>query len=286
MRYTSFLLFSFLYFQSVSQIDTLRFYALNGTVAMVDGQLLETKVFNSSPEFVHNSPVVLTEQGQLVYIRLINLDDEEHALEIPSLVSIPIVSPGDSSGILLTLNSAGIYRYFDPLNFPYNSHIGLSGILHVKSTEDETPYFYWDLSEHSIDWNNAVLSGNYPGLNSYSPNYFTVNGNADMEIDMDPLAKILGSVGNEFRLVIVNNGLSIHSIHLHGYHGIILESSKNEIHLGWEKDTFPVYPNEYMMISIIPDKPGEYPIHDHNLVAVTGGGMYHAGMISTMVITP
>jgi hypothetical protein len=36
----------------------------------------------------------------------------------------------------------------------------------------------------------------------------------------------------------------------------------------------------------VPDKPGEYPIHDHNLVAVTGGGMYHAGMISTIVVTP
>ena len=284
----SLLLFLFLsgIYPLFGQIDTLRFYVLSGTAQMVDGQTLSLKSFNTLPEFTINSPVVQTTLGNTVYIRLINMDDTEHALEIPGITSLPNVLPGDSSGIEVQLTFEGIFRYHDPLNFPFNSYIGLSGILHVKSSGNLTPYFYWDLSEHHIEWNLSILSGSNPDLNTYDPDYFTVNGNSDMEIDMDPLAKIIGTVGNEFRLVIMNNGLSIHSIHFHGYHGTILTSSKNNLQEGWEKDTFPIYPNEHLVISITPDKPGEYPIHDHNLVAVTGGGIYHAGMISTIVVTP
>ena len=286
MRFSILFLFSIVCFQSISQIDTIRFYVTSGSTEMVDGNLLELKAFNTSPLFTVNSPVIVSEVNSTVYIRLINLDNIEHAIEIPGIITIGNVLPGDSAGIETTLSNSGIFRYFDPLNFPYNSYIGLSGILHIKSTADSTPYFYWDLSEHHINWNLSILDGNNPDLSTYDPKYFTVNGNSDMDIDMDPLAKIVGSVGNELKLVIVNNGLSIHSIHFHGYHGTITSSSRNAMHIGWEKDTFPVYPNEHMVISITPDKSGEYPIHDHNLVAVTGGGIYHAGMISTIVVAP
>ncbi len=286
MRFSILFLFSIVVFQSVAQIDTIRFYVTGGSTEMVDGNLLDLKAFNTTPQFTVNSPIIISEVNSTVYIRLINLDDIDHALEIPGIVTIGNVLPGDSSGVETTFLNSGIFRYFDPLNFPYNSYIGLSGILHVKSSGDNTPYFYWDLSEHHVDWNLSILGGNNPELSAYDPKYFTVNGNSDMDIDMDPLAKIVGSVGNELKLVIVNNGLSIHSIHFHGYHGTITSSSRNSMHIGWEKDTFPVYPNEYMVISITPDKSGEYPIHDHNLVAVTGGGIYHAGMISTIVVTP
>jgi hypothetical protein len=273
-------------FQLSAQIDTICFYVTAGNVTMVDGLPISLRSYSSNNEFVINSPIVVLEQNSTIYLRLINLDNVEHGLEIPGILSFGAVLPDDSTGLEVTLTNAGVFRYFDPSNFPYNSYIGLSGILHVKAVTDQTPYFYWDLSEHQISFHEEIISGNNPDLNTYDPKYFTVNGNSDMAIDMDPLAKIIGTVGNEFKLIIMNNGLSIHSIHFHGYHGTITSSSKSNLHIGWEKDTFPVYPNEYMVISIVPDKPGEYPIHDHNLVAVTGGGMYHAGMISTIVVTP
>jgi len=271
---------------SFTQIDTIRVYATVGNGTMVDGTQIPMRSFSLTPQFSASSPLILLEQNSTIYIRLINMDSTVHGLEIPGLASLNPVLPGDSIGETFTMSNAGVFRYFDPVNYPFNSYMGLSGILHVKSTIDQTPYFYWDLAEHQIDWNNLILNGNLPDLASYDPKYFSVNGNSDMDIDMDPLAKIVGNVGTELRLIIVNNGLSIHSIHFHGYHGTIVSSSKNALQIGWEKDTFPIYPNESMVISIVPDKPGEYPIHDHNLVAVTGGGMYHAGMISTIVIEP
>ena len=56
--------------------------------------------------------------------------------------------------------------------------------------------------------------------------------------------------------------------------------------INWFKDSFPVYPMETLVLRIIPDKEGEYPVHDHNLVAVTSGNIYPNGMFSTMLISP
>ena len=41
----------------------------------------------------------------------------------------------------------------------------------------------------------------------------------------------------------------------------------------WEKDTFPVFPGEAMTLLLVPDQPGMYPVHNHNLVTVATGGL-------------
>jgi hypothetical protein len=43
---------------------------------------------------------------------------------------------------------------------------------------------------------------------------------------------------------------------------------------------------EGSVFRLIPDQPGEFPVHDHNLVATTGGNIYPLGMFLTMMITP
>jgi hypothetical protein len=39
-----------------------------------------------------------------------------------------------------------------------------------------------------------------------------------------------------------------------------------------------------MMVELVPDKPGRYPIHNHNLVTTTVGGNYPGGMMMHMHI--
>ena len=87
-------------------------------------------------------------------------------------------------------------------------------------------------------------------------------------------------------MYITNTGLSIHSLHFHRYHASIKYSSKNATHVNREKDTFPIYPLETIVLQIVPDKEGEFPIHDHNLVAVMGNNIYPNGMFTTILITP
>ena len=85
---------------------------------------------------------------------------------------------------------------------------------------------------------------------------------------------------------MANTGQSIHSMHFHGYHATILYSSKNQTHVGRSKDTFPIHSMQTLVLQIVPDKPGTYPVHDHNLVAVTGNNVYPNGMFTTLLINP
>ena len=43
---------------------------------------------------------------------------------------------------------------------------------------------------------------------------------------------------------------------------------------------------EVLKLELIPDKPGVYPVHDHNLIGVTGGMFYPNGMFTTLRIVP
>lgn len=264
----------------------LRLVIRDGNLVLVDNSSIPYSTFSSSAVFQSKSDLLIYEQGDVLDLNVVNFSAKVHAFQIDGMTSSPSINPGDSVALSLNLNISGIFRYYDPLNDPFNAYIGLSGILHVKEVGDVTPYFYWDLREHETQWNSDIISGSNPILTTYSPKYFTINGNSEPDIENDPLARITGTVGNELRIIVLNNGLSIHSMHFHGYHGTILSSSKNTTHVGRSKDTFPIYPNEHLVISIIPDKTGEYPIHDHNLVAVNGGGVYHAGMLTSILVGP
>ncbi len=273
-------------FNFVAQVDTVNLFIESGELVLANGTSIPYLVYSKENLFNRNSSLIIKDLGQDVCFKVKNNDDQAHGFEINDLGQIPLIDPGNTGFLTITLTQQGVFRYFDPLNLPYFSHIGLSGTLHVKSPTDQTPYFYWDIREHQTDWNDQILSGGLPLLTSYDPKQFTINGNVNEGIESDTLAKITGNVGEEFRLVILNHGLSIHSMHFHGYHGVILSSSKSPTHVGREKDSFPIYPEEHLILSFTPDKPGEYPVHDHNLVAVTSGGIYHAGMITTLVIEP
>jgi hypothetical protein len=279
------ILFLSCFTQGYSQIDTIRLYIQSGDLLFFDNVAVHHRVFASSATQERNSSILILDQNEAVYLRIINNSSENHGLKIDGVLEIPSTLPGDSSGIEFSFPDAGIFRFYDPSN-DYQPYLGLSGLLHVKASGDLNSYFYWDIREFRKEWSVNTSSTNLPDPLTYSPQYFSINGNTSPEIDLDPLAKITGNVGQEIRLIILNNGLSIHSMHFHGYHATLMQSSRNPEHVNRSKDTFPVYPSEFILLSFTPDKPGEYPVHDHNLVAVTGGGIYHAGMITTLVIEP
>jgi hypothetical protein len=41
---------------------------------------------------------------------------------------------------------------------------------------------------------------------------------------------------------------------------------------------------ESLVLELVPDKPGMFPVHDHNLMAVTGNRVYNNGMMIMMTI--
>ena len=285
IRFSSLIFLCFFCLQSSAATIDIRLVINNGNHSLTGGASVIAKTYSVSNTFQENSDIFIWNQNDIINLNIVNLDSEAHGFIIENYISINTIAPSDSAIQSFSLTDEGVFRYFDPLSSPFNQYLGLSGLIHVKSELDVTPYFYWDIREIDSSWNQLIESNTPPALSDYDPDYFTVNGVSSPNINLDPIARPVGVVGDEFKIVLVNNGQSIHSMHFHGYHLSIVSDSRKPLHIGRSKDTFPLYPSESLILSCIPDKPGEYPIHDHNLVAVTGGQQYATGMFLTILIS-
>jgi FtsP/CotA-like multicopper oxidase with cupredoxin domain len=259
-------------------------YIVSDSMQTVDNTQMPYITFNQNPVFTQNSPVINLTVGDTLNLWVYNLDSTTHQFVIKD-VNTPIgISAGDSISIQQVFTSEGTYIYHDPLAHPKYTYLGLAGIIVVKNHNHSC--FYWNMKEHNSSWNNQLFSGGSVNWSDYNPKYFTINGFSNPAINLDTMARMTGQIGDTLYLHLANTGQSIHSIHFHGYHATIEYSSKNPDYIGREKDTFPVYPMETLTLRIVPEKSGEYPVHDHNLVAVTGNNMYPNGMFTTILITP
>jgi FtsP/CotA-like multicopper oxidase with cupredoxin domain len=259
-------------------------HILRDSLTAVDGVEMPYITFNETQSYTQNNPVIELMTGDTLNLWVYNLDTIGHDFIIDGVSAISFISPGDSIFIQTVFPDMGAYIYHDPLDYPANTYLGLGGMIVVRNHSQ--PCFYWNMKEHDAEWNNTLASGGQVLWADHAPDYFTINGNSNPNINTDASARVVGSVGDTLHIFMANTGLSIHSIHFHGYHAAIEYSSKYPSHVGREKDTFPVYPMESLVLRFIPHQPGEYPVHDHNLVAVTGNQVYPNGMFTTMLIAP
>jgi FtsP/CotA-like multicopper oxidase with cupredoxin domain len=259
-------------------------YILRDSIHFADGTSLPYATFNESNSFSATNARIVVNLGDQLDLWVVNFDSDPHEFRIQgetNTVSIPV---GDSVQVLYNCNTEGVYIFHDPMNFPDNASVGLSGMLVVKNTSHAG--FYWNLKEHQEGNNATVFAGSSPDWTTYYPAYFTINGKSAPSINGDADARVVGNVNDTLYIYIANTGQSIHSMHLHGYHATIVYSSKDPSHVGWSKDSMPIFPSETIVLELVPDKPGEYPVHDHNLIGTTGGGQYGQGMFTTLLIAP
>jgi len=258
----------------------------NGVSNVVDSPEIPYTAFNSSSEFATNNTIITIAVGDTVAFTIHNNDTLTHGFSIKE-TSLPggpyILLPGETVEINVPFNSFGAYIYYDDLNYPHYKSLGAAGIIYVRNNAHSA--FYWNMKEHDKEWNTEIVNGSFPALADFAPVYFTLNGLNNPETQEDPTSKITGNVGDTLIICMVNTGQMTHSIHLHGYHGTITYSSAHPAHNGREKDTFPVQSMEAIVLYIVPDKPGIYPVHDHNLVATSGNGIYANGMFQIIVIS-
>lgn len=251
----------------------------------VDNTVFPYITFNLQNSFAQNNPIIELNVGDSLDLWVVNFDSIDHDFQISDFGStLNTVPAGDSVLVGYKFLSAGVYIYYDPFDFPENQYLGLSGMIAVKDHSHSS--FYWNIKEHDSTYNSTLVNNGTVDWLAYEPDFFTINGVSNPDINNDADARIIGNVGDTLMLYMTNTGRSIHSIHFHGYHGTILYSSKSALDLNREKDTFPIYPMEGMVIRIVPDKEGEYPAHDHNLVAVSGNNLYPNGMFMTILISP
>lgn len=261
--------------------DTL--YLNKGQLTTIDTNYYAYYAFNDSATFNTTNSKIEIGLGDSLYITVINTDVLAHGFNITNTTGYDVIIPaGDSATVATKFDSFGIYIFYDHQDAPKFHYMGAAGMLVVDDFAQSR--FHWNIKDHLGIWNDTLDNGFTVDWTTYYPDYFTINGFSNPLINADTTARVTGGVGDTIRIYITNTGQGIHSIHFHGYHLTILHSSENAAHVGRSKDTFPIKPMESMILEVVPDKIGEYPVHDHNLVAVTGGSMYPNGMFLTMLI--
>ena len=264
---------------------TQQLYINADSLSTVDSVKLPYYSFNDSPVFAQRSVNVELNVGDSLQMFIANYHDVTHHFQIQGISSSLLqVMPGDTQIIIVEFSNPGIFIYHDPLDFPVNTYMGLAGMIIVKDHTHKS--YYWNIKEHESDYNVKIDQKLPVDWTSYVPKYFTVNALSNPHINGDPLSRITGNVGDTIMIYMVNTGMSIHSIHFHGFHVEIVQSSKGSKYIGRSKDTVPLHSMHSVILKLIPDKPGEYPLHNHNLVAVTGNLVYPNGLFSTMMIYP
>ncbi|NOQ71390.1 MAG: multicopper oxidase domain-containing protein [Crocinitomix sp.] len=251
----------------------------NGVSNIVDSPEIPYTAFNPSTEFETLNAILNISVGDTIAFTIHNNDSLSHGFDIKN-ITVPggpyIIAPGEMITVEVPFENYGAYIYYDAYNYPHYKSLGAAGTIMVSNTTHSV--FYWNMKEHDKPWNTAITEGDFEPIVDYDPFYFTINGVSNPETQADPISRITGNVGDTLVVCIVNTGQMTHSIHFHGFHATITYSSENPSHVNREKDTFPIQEMQTMLIYLVPDKIGKYPVHDHNLVATSGNGIYANGM--------
>ena len=260
-------------------------YINRGTMTAVDGVNIPYFAFNSTPVFNKENARLILDTDDSMLLTVINTDSLTHGFDIKTYANIDTLIPAyDTAIVSFNFLSEGAYIYYDHSFSEGFRYMGLGGMIVVKNPNSTASRFYWNMKEHQKNYNEELDLGLAVDWSTYYPEYFTINGNSNPDINTDVNARITGNVGDTIYIYMVNTGQSLHSIHFHGYHSKITYSSKFPNHVGRLKDTFGVHSMEVVVLELIPNQIGEYPVHDHNLVAVSGGNIYPNGMFLTILI--
>jgi FtsP/CotA-like multicopper oxidase with cupredoxin domain len=255
-----------------------------GTLTTVKNTSFPFLAFNSTTTYNSLNTVVSCIKNDTLIITVNNNDTTLHGFTIKNYPGISYtISPSASITCTLVPNQRCIYTYYDHVAYPRNRYLGLAGMIAVKEKSSDKVY-YWNLKEHLSTYNQQLGYG--VNWNNYYPDYFTINGKSYADVQADPTAKIVNQVNDTIYIYVQNTGQSMHSLHFHGFHPSTVFADCRIIKSNWSKDTWGMFPMDAMVLKMIPDKAGKYSVHDHNLVAVTGGNTHPNGMFTIMQINP
>jgi len=262
----------------MAQVDTL--WIVPGGVSL-GGDTLAALRFCSTEEFQPSNETIHGDWTSTVFV---NLDSAAHSLMIDVEDWGPVtVLAGDTVAVAPGELGEATHRVWSASQ--RGKTLGLATLW--RSGYDDHVHFEWNLNEWdpAATWTAAsgeIVSEDDP----YVPRQFTINDRNYPNTLLDSSSYVQTSVGVPVYISIVNQGRMDQVLHFHGYHVKVLQSSAHENRVGWTKDTVPVKQGECVVVELNPNQPGEYPVHAHNLVAVTNAGFYPGGMITYLNVAP
>lgn len=252
---------------------------INRGVYTINPETIHKIVINETETFTQENAIVDVNLNESLTLYLVNNDTVPHTLN-SSILSSP-VSVNPSQGFLITTGALSFGTYLIYHEDSSGDLLG-SGII-VRAGINGQKYS-WDLWDMSPELAEDIFNGNEVTIPSvYRPTFFSINGGVD-PMDMMAGAMIMGNVGDSIYISVVNTGNMIHTLHFHGYHIEILQSEKKPMSVGWKKDSFPVFVKDAMTLLLVPHQPGEFPVHNHNLVATLFNNAYPLGMATMLMI--
>lgn len=263
--------------------DTL--YINRGIFQTVDSMSFPYLAFNDSKTFTSLNKVVRVSMGDTLLLSVYNNDTARHSFDLAGLSGYRRdLNPGEWKLVMVSTTTRSIISFFDPSENRVPGFMGLSGMICVDDYSNKSiKRFYWNLKDHDSSLNQAYGRGEAVSFSGYYPNYFTINGLSHPDLQKDSAAVVKGFVGDTIRIFCLNSGKSAHSIHFHGFHTKAVYHNRSLL-LNWDKDTWGMVSGDAIVMEFIPDKVGLYSVHDHNLVAVSGGGIHPNGMFLIMEI--
>ena len=262
-------------------------YAQSDTLWMVPGGVglggdtLAALRFCATPQFQMTNETLNDLTSSVV---VVNADSVAHELAWTAQEGTTwSVTPGASVELDVTGLADETHRLWSVTE--RGQTLGLSTM--IRSGWDDLPHYEWNLNE----WDPAETwelagGGSLDPTAAYVPRQFTINDLNYPNTLADSSSYVQTSVGAAVYISIINQGRMDQVLHFHGYHVDMLQSSAHPNRVGWSKDTVPVKAGECVVVRLDPNQPGEYPVHAHNLVAVTNAGFYPGGMITYLNVAP
>ncbi|MFN5183152.1 MAG: multicopper oxidase domain-containing protein [Bacteroidota bacterium] len=277
----------FVFFGSIKSTNVnKRLYINRGVFTTVKNTTFPFLAFNSDTSFNQLNEVLVLTIGDTLTLTVLNNDFEQHGFSIKNTnINFSIINPGDSIQMNFTSPVQSAFVYYDNFQFPKNRYLGLAGIIYFRPPSTNHFYF-WNIKEHQTAYSNLLAGGATVNWNNYQPDYYTINSKSFPDLQTDSVAKIDAHVGDTVYIVVANTGQSAHSLHFHGFHTYSVYSDAKILKTGWDKDTWGMFSMDVLVLRMVPDKPGRYSVHDHNLVAITGGNTHPNGMFTIMDIAP
>jgi FtsP/CotA-like multicopper oxidase with cupredoxin domain len=240
--------------------------------------------FLQTNNFNRTNSNLQVDSGDTLNLAIINQDTLAHTFTIKNVIETGnVVAPSDTLNVQLLPLPDGTYRYYS--NPAYGKYLGASGVIQVGY--EQYKRYCWNLFDIDVGVSNSIATGQSSTIpTGYLPSYFTINGNYYPDTAVDTATYINGNLNDTIIISVVNSGNIGSSFHFHGYHVQILNAKINTTQVGWSKDSMPILKGEAMTFMLVAYQTGLYPIHAHNLVATTTGGIYPGGMITTIEISP
>jgi FtsP/CotA-like multicopper oxidase with cupredoxin domain len=135
----------------------------------------------------------------------------------------------------------------------------------------------------------AVESGRYippyvrgaAPFREWRPNFFGINGKCYPAVN--PSAELMIRRDEWIRVRIINGGMGLHHMHLHGHQFVQVAEDGNPLHNPLRLNTISVFPGKTVDIMIHGENPGFWAFHDHMSFQAANNGIYPGGMITHLV---